>query len=270
MVRALLEFNLTLNNNLKRTIMKKILLTTAAVAAISTSAFADMMENQFYLTGAVSGAMFSKFKTEALGQNAKIKPKFGFGIDAGVGYYVMDNVRVELIYNRPFITSMKGSIADDAALSTAIGGTSALNAKSYSNKTVKHKPTINALFARVSGDVVDLGMGKIFLTGGLGWAQVKNSVTVSATKNKVTLAPTAGAAGTVATTKPSDTEKQKAKNNLAWTLGAGAAFDVAEGVHLDVAYSYRAYGKAKSSKDSVYKANSFNSHNLSAGVRFDI
>ena len=246
--------------------MKKILLTTAAVAAISTSAFADMMENQFYLTGAVDGVMFSKFKTEG----TKIKPKFGFGIDIGAGYYVMDNVRVELVYNRPFVTSMKGTAANDAALSTAIGGTSVINAKSYSNKTLKHKPTINALFARVSGDVVDLGMGKIFLTGGLGWAQVRDSITASSTKNVVTIAPSAIAAGTVVTTTPSATGKLKVKNNLAWTLGAGAAFDVAEGVHLDVAYSYRAYGKAKSPKDSDFKPNNFNSHNLSAGVRFDI
>ena len=248
--------------------MKKILLTTAAVAAISTSAFADMMENQFYLRGDVAGTYFSKFKTGGV----KIKPKFGFGIDIGAGYYVMDNVRVELVYNKPFVPTMKGSAADEAALPLAANAAPAFAVGDTWNtsNTIKHKATINALLARVTGDIIDLGMGKIYLSGGLGWAQVRNSITVSTVENEILTVPTAGAVGTAKATADSTTVKLKNKNNFAYTIGAGAAFDVAEGVHLDVGYSYRAYGKAKSPKGSNYKANNFNSHNVSAGVRFDI
>jgi len=268
--------------------MKKILLTTAAVAAISTSAFAaDMMENQFFLRGDVSGVMFSKFKTsDADAGSVKIKSnKVGFGIDVGAGYYVMDNVRVELVYNQPFASNFKGSTATGKALVTApalaANPTAAQIAANtvVTNVSIKHKPTVRALFARVSGDVIDLGMGKIFLTGGLGWSQVKNSVTVTDTKSTLQTIAVA-AVGNVAaipaayaTTTPSTTYKAKNKNNLAWTVGAGAAFDVADGVHLDVAYSYRAYGKSKAAKatgQTDISGTTFNSHNLSAGVRFDI
>ena len=246
--------------------MKKILLTTAAVAAISTSAFADMMENQFFLRGDVSGVMFSKFKTDGV----KIKSnKVGFGIDVGAGYYVMDNVRVELVYNQPFSSNFKGSKATGAAIPAQAAATTV---DVDTNIAYKHKPTIRALFARVSGDVVDLGMGKIFLTGGLGWSQVKNSVTL--TKTTTTVVPLVNPVAANTSSKTDITFKAKNKNNLAWTVGAGAAFDVADGVHLDVAYSYRAYGKSKTAKkDNVElkgSATNFNSHNLSAGVRFDI
>ena len=206
--------------------MKKILLTTAAVAAISSSAFADM-ENSFYLRGDVGGAYFTKLYSNS-------KAKTAFDIDAGFGYNVMDNVRVELIYDKPFIGSMK-----------IIG----------SNYTGKVKPTINAVFARVHADVADLGMGKFFLSGGLGWSQVKDSIT-----------RTDGVA-----------YKYKAQNNVAWTIGAGFAFDVAESTHLEIAYNFKDYGKP-SGADAVYRSTStvrnvtllHTSHNLSAGIRFDI
>ena len=200
--------------------MKKILLTTAAVAAISTSAFADMMENSFYLRGDVSAAYFTK-------PDANFKAKTVFGFDAGFGYNVMDNVRVELVYDKPFIGSAKGSKSGQ-----------------------KLKPTINSVFAKVHGDVADLGMGKLFLTGGLGWAQVKDSFTT----------PVLGV---------SKTYKLKNKNNLAWTVGAGFAFDVAESTHLDIAYSYKDYGKP-STVTGVIGTSHYHSHNVSAGIRFDI
>jgi len=255
--------------------MKKILLTTAAVAAISTSAFAaDMMENQFFLRGDVSGVMFSKFKTsDADAGSVKIKPKFGFGMDIGAGYYVMDNVRVELVYNQPFASNLKGSKATGKALATVLGAAGVAANTVVTDVAIKHKPTVRALLARVAGDVMDLGMGKIFLTGGIGWSQVKNSVTVTDTKSTITAAAAAPAPATYSVTTPSTTYKAKNKNNLAWTIGAGAAFDVADGVHLDVAYSYRAYGKSKAAKatgQTDISGTAFNSHNMSAGVRFDI
>lgn len=258
--------------------MKKILLTTAAVAAISTSAFADMMENQFYLRGDLDALIFSKFKTTtsiAGSPSVKIKPKFGLGFDIGAGYYVMDNVRAELIYTQPFAPKMKSTALSDAAPNLTPTGVITPATTSWStNSVVKHKPTIRALFARVHGDVIDLGMGKIFLTGGLGWSQVKNSITTSYTDNTIATAAAGTTNAVVTQTNSSTLWKAKNKNNIAWTIGAGAAFDVAEGVHLDVAYSYRAFGKAKAATTDGTKVTlggpSFNSHNVSAGVRFDI
>jgi len=210
--------------------MKKILLTTAALAAISTSAFAE--DNQFYLRADVDGSYFTKFTNKSTsGNSTKIKQKFAVGGDLGVGYSIMDNVRAELIYTQPFSLKMKG------------------NSTAQTRVTVK--PTVRAVFARVHGDVIDLGMGKIFLTGGLGWSQVKESVS-----------STSG-----------NSSKSGQKNNVAWLVGAGVAFDVAEGVHLDIAYNYRGYGKSKARKTATGNTvggNTFNSNTGTVGIRFDI
>ena len=251
--------------------MKKILLTTAALAAISTSAYAEM-DNQFYLRGDVDAAYFTKFKSQG---GTKIKAETVMGIDLGAGYYVMDNVRAELIYTQPFSIKMKGSRATGTAAPAFNAAPAAgTTPNTYTtNVSLKHKPTIRALFARVHGDVIDLGMGKIFLTGGLGWAQVKDSVTATASQTTVTGIAVAGVVPSTSTSVVTTT-KAKTKNNIAWTVGAGATFDVAEGVHLDVAYSYRAYGKSKArvntTNGNTYGGNNFNSHVGSAGIRFDI
>jgi opacity protein-like surface antigen len=217
--------------------MNKLLLTAAAVAALSTSAFASEGEtssaNQFYLRGDIGAAKFGQTKQKIAGVEVKNKTKFGASIDLGAGYYITDSVRAELVYTQPFGLSTKATAKikgnkDDVTLN------------------VKHKPTVRALLARVSGDVVDLGMAKLFLTGGLGWAQVKDKLTI----DNVSV-------------------KSKNKNNLAWTVGAGAAFDVSEGVHLEAAYSWRDYGKTKKFDDEV-KGIALRSHNFTAGVRFDI
>ena len=258
--------------------MKKLLLTTAALAAISTSAFADTAE-KFYVRGDLDAYSFTKFKTTSkttgvtTSKAVKIKPKFGVGIDLGAGYYITDSVRAELVLNLPFAQKMKGK--------TSLGQTAAAPANNATgatteNVSIKHKPTIRALLARVSADVLDLGgVGKVFITAGLGLAQVKDSATVTFTSN--TAAGTAPGAPAASSTSKDYAFKAKNKTNVAWTLGFGTAFDVAEGVHLDVTYSYRDYGKSKSLKGPTVagttltlSGNKFASHNLSAGIRFDI
>ena len=236
--------------------MKKILLTTAALAAISTSAFAE--GTGFYVRGDVDAARFSGFKAN----DTKIKPKFGFGFDLGAGYYITDSVRAELVLNLPFVSKMKSKTVTTTV--TDPTGNS-LTTKSVTT----YKPTVRALFARVAADVVDFGAGKVFVTGGLGLAQVSSKVVDSHTQ---TVTPKGSAALTP--TKKTDTYKAKNKTNFAWTIGAGTTCDVAEAVHLDVAYSYRDYGSSKIAKDGKYTlANSkakMRSHNVSAGIRFDI
>jgi opacity protein-like surface antigen len=251
--------------------MKKILLTTAALAAISTSAYAEM-DNQFYLRGDVNASYFTKFKTNDVDAGGvKVKAATVMGIDLGAGYYVMDNVRAELLYTQPFSLKMKGSKSTGKAAQVAQGAAAGAAGTSLTNVSIKHKPTVRALLARVHGDVIDLGMGKIFLTGGLGWSMVKNSVTVTDTVSSVA----AAANSPVVITSPVTQFTAKNKNNIAYTIGAGATFDVAEGVHLDVAYSYRDFGKSKSATNKSvtgvsYGGTSFRSHVGSAGIRFDI
>jgi len=230
--------------------MNKLLLTATAIAALSTSAFANEVEtssaNQFYLRGDIGAAKFGQTKQKVGGVGeVKNKTKFGASIDLGAGYYITDSVRAELVYTQPFGLSTKATAKATAKVQGQDeDGDDNDNGEEVIN--VKHKPTVRALLARVSGDVVDLGMAKLFLTGGLGWAQVKDKLTID-----------------------DNSKKSKNKNNLAWTVGAGAAFDVSEGVHLEAAYSWRDYGKTKKFHDEI-KGIALRSHNFTAGVRFDI
>ena len=123
--------------------MKKILLTTAAALAISSSAFADFGD-QFYLRGDVAMSKFDKLK--AFGGNHKTKFN-SFGLDFGVGTYVADNMRAELVYNHVFGTKAKFT---EGALTSNV------------------KPQAQALLLRGLFDFVEVGPGKLFAGAGLG------------------------------------------------------------------------------------------------------
>jgi opacity protein-like surface antigen len=207
--------------------MKKILLTTAALAAFSTSAFAEMGmgKDSFYLRADVIGSKVSKTDDYKSKMN-------NFGMDVGAGYKVMDNMRAEIVYNHLFNPKLK--VTSKFA-------------------TSKLKFTAHALMVRGFVDFADLGMAKLYAGAGLGWAQTGAKATVEFIN---------GATGSV---------KAKKKNNLAWSLHAGSGFAVADGVTLDVGYSYRDYGKTKGFVDAKTGPKvALRSHNLSAGVRFDI
>ncbi len=209
--------------------MRKILLTTAAVAAISTSAFAEMGmgEDSFYLRADVNGSKFNKVSAWGMSH----KSKYDMGLDIGAGYRVMDNMRTELVYNYVFNPKLKHSETN------------------YSSKV---KVNAQALMLRGFVDFADLGVAKLYAGAGLGWAQVGA---------KFTETGSAAIAGYSA--------KAKNKNNMAWSAHLGSGFAVADGVTLDVGYSFRDYGKTKALKDAGGKV-AVRSHNLSAGVRFDI
>lgn len=204
--------------------MKKLLLTTAAVAAFASSAVA---EDQFYVRADLVASQYGKVTME----NTKYKSKNAFGADFGVGYGLMDNVRAELVYNHAFAPKLKSDKA-------GVKGT--------------YKPTAHAFMVKALVDVADIGPANVYGGFGLGFSSVKAKYSLDGATEA----------------------KSKAKNNMAWSAHFGAAFDVAEGVKFDLAYSYRDYGKSKDTKRGTVvvkdTAKSVRSHNLSAGVRFDI
>ena len=149
------------------------------------------------------------------------------------------------------------------------------------------KVTVDAHAVMVRGfvDVADLGMAKVFVGAGLGWSQVKAKDTESVTAANPSPELTAlNAAFPIPALNPhalvavangnSLTSKAKNKNNFAYSVHLGSAFEVAEGVNLDVAYSFRDYGKSKAFEAGRFvkggTKTTLRSHNLSAAVRFDI
>jgi opacity protein-like surface antigen len=135
--------------------MKKLLLVAAATAALSTSAMADS-ENMFYLRGDLGAGMFQKAKDKSTG--LKMKSKTSMSLDLGVGYYVMDNMRGDLVFVHHFNPEMKK------------GG----NATTVS---AKHKANIETLMLKGYVDVAEVSVAKIFVGAGVGFAQISEKIT---------------------------------------------------------------------------------------------
>ncbi|MCC8369514.1 MAG: porin family protein [Rickettsia endosymbiont of Oxypoda opaca] len=223
--------------------MKKLLLIAAASATIlsSTLSFADSMDDsQWYLKANAGASMFNKAKSE--GQ--KLKSNTAFVGEIGAGYYIMDNVRADItlgmVSNAEF--KLKTPYVDE-----------------YGNtvNSIKVKPNITSLLLNGSVDFVDVDMFKIFATGGVGAALVKEKFTGSRVDSD-------GDAFNVSNST------KKNNYNFAWQVGIGASAEIADGVKAELVYSWKDYGKAKAKKDLGKSNIRYKGHNIMAGIRFDI
>ncbi|MGC0371395.1 MAG: hypothetical protein DGJ47_000084 [Rickettsiaceae bacterium] len=128
--------------------MKKLLLTTAAVVALSSSnAFAT--ESDFYVKANGGASMVQKlgsFKKETTGIAT-----------IGFGYNVMENLRADLTIDHLFKPTLKGS---DNNLTT--GNKLELKA--------------NSLLVNMYADIYDAGMAKIFVGAGIGAAKISGDL----------------------------------------------------------------------------------------------
>lgn len=133
--------------------MKKILLTTAAVMAISSSAMAA--ECDFYAKGTLGGIFPSNKTVKISGENKSFKGSFRPDVNLGVGYYAMDNVRLGLDLGYTF-------------------GPNYTNTKDI----IKTKADCKAFSAILEGfvDVADLSAAKIFLGAGVGLGHLTGKV----------------------------------------------------------------------------------------------
>jgi len=130
--------------------MKKILLTSAAVAVLASSS-AYAMQDTFYVKAQAGWSKLTKEK------GLKSNNDVFFGI--GAGYHVMDNARVDLTFDH-FVnpTHKKGD--------------------------VKVKGDINTLMFNGFVDLFDADMAKFFVGAGVGASQVKAKVTTTGVSSK--------------------------------------------------------------------------------------
>lgn len=179
--------------------MKKIMLTAAAVATLASSTALAGMEDMFYLKA--NGGW------EKLNKIDGIKSENSYFLGLGVGYYVMDNVRADLVYDHYFDPKHKGTKA----------GT-----------TTNVKGKIDTLTVNGYVDLFDVSVAKVFIGAGVGMSQVDAKAT-STTAGVVT------------------TGKGKKKNNFTWAIHTGASTEFAPGVNGELFYSYKDFGKTKKS-----------------------
>jgi hypothetical protein len=214
--------------------VQKILLGLAATAVVSSVSFADN-DSQYYLTiggGAIKGLKPSSVENGPAKTTFKA-PKVGGEALIGVGYTAAENVRVEAAFVKPFFGK------SDATRSVSGVDT---------NKG-KLSAEINSLQLRGYFDAVDISdLGKGYVGAGLGWSQVKAKVDIDNVGSG----------------------SSKKANNLAWFLGVGANFEVADGAKLGIEYNYQDFGKAKSEKDKVTYKPTFKGNALIGKLSFDI
>ena len=225
--------------------MKKMLLVAAASTAIlASTAFAA--EDQFYVKVEAGATMLNKAKDKAtdIKMKAKTVPIFG----AGVGYYVMDNLRAELALDFLSNPEFKKTVANEPY----IGWTT----------YVKHKGKVASLLVNGFFDFYQAGAFNFYVGAGIGAAQISEKNYYGAT--------------TAGTTVTAPVVSVKKTYNFAYQVGLGTSADVADGVKVELGYSWRDYGKTKSKTVTVFGETenigktAYKGHNIIAGVRFDI
>ncbi|MDR0296924.1 MAG: outer membrane beta-barrel protein [Rickettsia sp.] len=228
--------------------MKKLLLIAATSTALLTSAASFAETGGFYLKaeGGATKLNMMKFKAEgAKSSGLKFKSAISGIAGVGAGYYIMDNIRTEMTLDFLINPEFKYSETwKDGDASEAIA-----------------KESVRALLLSGYVDLYDAGIAKFFAGAGVGIAQVQQKIsgtnTMDGKKEKV------------------DTMSFKSVNNFTYQVSAGAAFNLADGMNLDLTYSWKDYGetsdKVKGAKDNQKAGkDALRGHNLMAGIRFDI
>lgn len=185
--------------------MKKLLLASALAAIVAGNASAN--ENTIYVRADVGASMVEKQTVKGNNVNFGVKKATNAIGALGVGAYLMDNVRSELVLSNHFNGKYKTKSSSNVKSSTL-------------------KADITSLTLKGLVDVVDTGMGQIYAGAGVGVTKLQTRVSVK---------------------KSDDTSisGKKTKNGFSYLGTVGTSFDASEGVKLDLAYSYNVYEKIK-------------------------
>jgi opacity protein-like surface antigen len=204
--------------------MKKIMLTAAAVATLASSTALAGMEDMFYVKANGGWEKLNKVR------NAKSENSYFLGL--GVGYYVMDNVRADLVFDHFFDPKHK---------------------RTDNGNKIKYKGKIDTLTLNGYVDLFDVSVAKVFIGAGVGMAQV-DAKSTSTTPAGVVFPG-----------------KGKKRNNVTWAIHTGASTEFAPGVNGELFYSYRDFGKTKATTGATpLKAVAYKGHHVGVGVRFDM
>ena len=244
--------------------MKKILLTTVAVAAFATGASA-MEAGKMYMKANVgynmsSPSLDSKLadgKTDGLFQNTKSSNRLkGFAGDIGFGYALSDSVRTDLTLS---LSQGKKTLKDVKLKDPGIGDVG-------SDKAAKVKLTEKkiGLMANAYYDFHNSSEFTPYVMAGVGL----NRGTLEANIN--------GYEGNTDTAK-SKTIKSKNLTSFAYNVGVGVGYEMTKDVYLDAGYKLSGSTGSYKFKEDITKIDAEKGkklgspkiqHTISAGVRF--
>lgn len=217
--------------------MKKLLLTTAAVAAFSTSAFA-FGDSGFYLRVDGSAHRFNRVGLEGEDSNgnpaqSSCASDISGAAEAGAGYNIDEKARLELVYGYHFSPTWNQNVDPIKTKTTA---------------------KIQTAMLKAYYDVFDFGQAKIFVGAGVGGSRISTKTNAVAGNNKEVIS-------------------SKSKNNFSWLLALGSSYDITDAIKVDVQYNFQDFGKTSKLKDSdgdESGTQSLRSNSIKAGIRFNI
>jgi len=254
--------------------MKKILLTTIAVAAFAQGASA-LEAGKMYARGDL-GYQFPGFSIDGDKSN-RLK---GFAGDIGFGYALSDSVRTDVTLN----LARPSKSLDGKKLTAAQYNAEVTNTKIKDSKIAKDDSEVTT-----KAEAKEKSMGLMFnayydfnnaseftpyVMAGVGIN--RSSIEL---KNIANLTTVDESGKDEAATQNLLTLTSKNKTSFAYQVGVGAAYEMSKDIHLDVGYKLSGItGKYKSKdikvgEDVVYKGaddwiKPKLSHTLTAGVRF--
>jgi len=226
---------------------KKIIIITASLLPLASvnadySGYGDANHNRFYIKAGGSGSFFNKITADdGLKYKAKVIP----GVNIGVGYYILENLRTDLTLEYYINPTFKGSVTDH---------------QDYGNQRHRAKLELGTLMINSYVDLFDIGISKFFIGGGVGIAKHKTKYHVI---------------GTSPENENIDFRiSTKKSNNFTYALSAGMAFPVLEFMNIDLTYSWKDFGKTNPKKniegENMTEKVVYKGHNIALGLRIDL
>jgi opacity protein-like surface antigen len=210
--------------------MKKLAI-ASAIIALSSSALAaspGYVDNSFYIKaggGSSWGKELDSTKKTTLGIASKEYGSMEMNGVVGFGYNVMDNVRAEVTFsyiNGPKYEALPctyDSVQQYLEVSMGLG--------SFDTGKITIESSGFVGFVNGYVDVADLGVVKVYVSGGLGGSYIESTIATDSFT-------------TVLNNRTAEFKKELA---FAYNLGAGLSFEASPGMLVDVGYSYTDLGK---------------------------
>ncbi len=224
------------------------------------SSFANQKEGKFYLKPLIIISKVNDVKETDPNTNFTLKHESNLSpsIGVGAGYYISDDVRVDLIFEHLLFYFPSESNGFNYTEN---------NILNIGTKTVKRKVFADSLMFNSYVNIVSRDYYDIFIGIGAGAIQIKEKVYYSVSGNSIN--------GNQIYTYPLMTETLTSKTviNFAHALMIGTNIKLAPKINLELMYSWKDFGKTKyriTDKEEIPMRNRYKGHHLSVGIRLDL
>jgi opacity protein-like surface antigen len=224
------------------------------LVGFNSLAFTETKESKLYLKMITTVSKVSDIKAvdEELNFNLNHESSLSPAIGVGVGYYINNNIRVDLMFEHlkfNFNNQSAGfNCSDDDTVTTG-------------TKSVKRTTSGKSLMLNGFIDLVDRNSFKFFVGTGVGAVRIKEKINHALSGSSTTTDQTY--------TFPLITEHATSKviTKFAHSLMLGTSIQVKPQLNIELIYSWKNFGKVK--HDNLMN-NQYKGHHFSIATRFDL